>query len=211
MKNIAKVTLSIMLVAGFLFSCENEFIESPDEQSNLEILSLEDLKNDSRIIIYEERNKEFLQNILNIKKVKELSSKKILNEDELQQLSIAIGFDSFEEYAEYYKMQKKLLNSLENDYNILAYETEAIEIALSVNNTDLLHRTSSTCEDTCNTTAVNCIGAAGAGAVIGHIGCVSADITVIAGVICHAAVAAVQYFVQDECLNQHEACLADCL
>lgn len=193
-----------------LFTCENESIDDQSEQINLEIFNLEKLQSDIRFKSYLEKNQNFIDNIKDANLVKALAEKENLNEQDLKRLSIAIGFKSYEEYLEYYESQKSTLIKLENDYKLSSYQISDIEEAIIITNAPVVSGQPNDCVKSCNRTSFNCQGAATAGAAVAHIGCLSADVTVIGGIVCHAAVAAVQYFVLDECINQEEQCLSRC-
>jgi hypothetical protein len=203
-----KILLGLSLIIIIAFSCENDEVNEKIISQNL---SLENLKKDSRTVEYLKVNKDLLKKIKDISKVQELSSKENLNNSELQELSIALGFKSYNEYINYYRNQTLLLKSLENDYKISTYNEEDIEKALFVNNKNVASKTSSACMQRCSRTANNCLGASTAAAVLGHTGCLALDVTIVGGIVCHAAILAGQYFVQDECLNQSQQCYEKCL
>jgi hypothetical protein len=211
MKNILKYLLSLSILTGILISCNNEGVTIQEENSFSETLSLENLKTDVRMSGYLNRNKELLQGIRDINKVQELSSKGNLSNSELKQLSIAMGFDSFNSYKAYYKGQTNLLNNLEKDYVLSNYTATEIDKALFYENENYtLNARGGFCEQSCNRTFTNCMGLTTTAALMAHAGCIALEPTVIGGIVCHGIALAAQYFAQDECANQGEKCKRDC-
>ncbi len=201
MKNFKKIMFGIVLSLTFL-ACS-------DEEPSLEVLNIKNLKNDSRLKSYIEENQKFINNISDIKTVNKLLKKENLNNQELEKLSIAIGFGSLEAYLKHYNNQTDILISLENEYKLSTYSKEDFKNILLDNGYYGIAK-SDDCSESCTRTARNCIIGAAAVATIGHVACLSADVTVIVGVICHAAVAVLQVVVQDECLNQQVQCYNAC-
>jgi hypothetical protein len=58
----------------------------------------------------------------------------------------------------------------------------------------------------CERVRHNCIIGAGAGAVIAHVGFAAADVTIVLGIICHAAVITLQAVISDTCNANAEDC-----
>ena len=71
-------------------------------------------------------NQELLIQIKDINKIQELSSKETLNNSELNEMALAMGFESYDEYLDYTKIQKDLLISLNKDYNLTNYDATDI-------------------------------------------------------------------------------------
>jgi hypothetical protein len=205
MNKIFKIILSTVLI-GTLFACQNE---SVDNEINTELLNLKNLKIDSRFISYSDKNQNLINNIKDINTITSLTEKENLTEQELHQLSLAFGFKSFEKYEEYYESQKAILLELENDYNLSSYNSVDIENVLIMDDVPSAAK-SGNCHSYCSRTHTNCVGAVISAATLSHVGCLSADITVVAGIVCHGAVAALQYFAHDECNNQSEQCHENC-
>lgn len=55
-------------------------------------------------------NQELLNKIKDINKIQELSSKETLNNSELNEMVLAMGFKSYNEYLEYSKIQKRFIS-----------------------------------------------------------------------------------------------------
>jgi hypothetical protein len=60
--------------------------------------------------------------------------------------------------------------------------------------------------DPCETIRRNCIGSVAAQAAVMHIGCAALDISVIGGIICHAAAFTYQYTAGNNCNAEAEKC-----
>lgn len=182
MKNIFKIFLSLTIIAGILISCDNENIN--EKSSIFKSLSLENLKKDTRMQKYLSLNSKLVSGIIDINKVKELSSKENLNSVELEQLSISLGFDSFQDYRLYYNIQTNLLREIEKDYNITAYNETEIYKALFSEYTNYSAK-GGPCEDSCWRTFRNCMGLTTTAALTAHAGCIALDPTIIGGIACH--------------------------
>ncbi len=116
-----RFNLLIILITSILFSC------SSNEDENIsEIFFLKDLKNDSRMLEYLNANQEVINKIKNINIVQELTSKENLNELELNQLSLALGFNSYNQHENYYRNQNDLLANLNSDYSLSNYSSSEI-------------------------------------------------------------------------------------
>ena len=154
-------------------------------------------------------NQELLIQIKDINKIQELSSKETLNNSELNEMALAMGFESYDEYLDYTKIQKDLLISLNKDYNLTNYDATDIYGVLYVEDENVAYRRD--CGSSCDRTYRNCMGASTAAAFAAHAGCIGLDPMIIGGIICHGAALAVQYFVQDECGNQGLSCHRGCI
>jgi len=210
MKNIFKTLLSLSIVTGVLFSCENEKVKIKEENSFSQTLSLEELQEDIRMEEYLSSNTELLHGITDINRVQKLSSKENLSTIELEQLSISLGFDSFKSYNIYYKNQTTLLKNLEKDYGLTNYTATEINNVLFYENLNYASRGGGACEGSCWRSFKNCMGLTTTAALTAHAGCIALDPTIIAGIACHGIALAAQYFAQDECSNQASKCFRKC-
>ena len=212
-------TISILLM---LFISSLAFIQCNDSDGNMgeeiiennSILSIEELHKDKRLNNYIEKELKIISNIKSPLVVKELTLKNELNKDEIEKLSIAMGFNSSSEYINFYKSQKETLLSIQNDYNFNSQNQNIIEKEILKNyllEKEFTSRSDvSDCLDSCDRTERNCVGTTMAATIAGHAGCVATDVTVIGGIVCHGAVALAQYFALDECVNQREICGRGC-
>lgn len=159
---------------------------------------------DRRLVTYINNNDALVNQITNPKKLLLLTSKANLSPGEKEELAKIMGFDNLESYIEFVEKQNKLLVPIVKEYNLNdKVQLQKFGMILSENANSILMR------NNCARTLRNCVGAAASGAVLAHVGCLSADITVVAGIVCHAAVAGVQYFAQDECNNSYESCISN--
>lgn len=206
---------NLLLVATFsllsLFSCNRD---SNTDHGITTSKPIEAIVKDSRFISFETNEANAVLNIKDIKTVKELSGKGYLNSEELLKLSKALGFNNTQDYLNFYQNQQKLIKEINYDYNLneksnldkvqkLIITENVFSNNLTASNKNNIAYLS---PESCKRSYRNCMGAAASGALIAHVGCAAADLTIVAGAICHSAVLAAQYFAQDECGNQYENC-----
>ncbi len=201
MKYISKVAFVIIL-SLLIFSCDNneEIISNKDNIVNL--------KKDKKFIELINNKVSTIENIKDIEKVNYLIEKKELNENELNELAIALGFSNINDYILYIENEYKTQNYLDKEYNISKIEPFDMEIIVS----ETLQSSFQLKSDDCNCERIrrNCLGEAFAASVIGHVGCASLDLAVLPGIICHAAVLSAQYFASDNCNANAENCVNNC-
>jgi len=202
MKNISKITILLFIIL-VTFSCVNK-----EDNSNIKLNNLENLKNDNRFIELLNNKKTAITNIKDIEKAILLNEKENLTENDVNELVKALGFKNIEEYSKYINKEIKLELELENDYNISEIPLIDLEnLTISVLETGNLKK-----GDPCNCERmrINCIGIATSASIVGNIGCASLDIAIIPGIICHAAVLTAQYLASDSCNASAENCVSGC-
>ena len=201
MKKIIITFTAACLATLAVLSCTRS-----DEDSKLDtsVKNVENIMSDSRLVKYINNNDALVNQITNPKRLLELTSKSNLSTLEKVELAKTMGFSSLGNYIDFVEKQNKLLLPIVKEYN-LRDEKQLAKFGMIVadNANSILMRAN------CARTLKNCIGGAAAGALLAHVGCISADITVVAGIVCHAAVAGVQYFAQDECQNSYEGCVGN--
>lgn len=133
-----------------------------------------------------------------------------LSEEQIEILSIAIGFESANDYIELIKHQNNLLLELDEDYAILSFnESELFHVVSETiieNNTEFY--SSDPCN--CNSRYNNCMTGALTNAAILHIGCGVLDLTIIAGIACHTIVTIDHITNERECSFQKDDCKRNC-
>lgn len=199
-KIIIKLTTVCVITLAFI-SCTRADDDTKLEKS---VKNVETIMSDSRLVKYINNNDALVNQITNPKRLLELTSKSNLSALEKDELSKIMGFTSLENYVDFVEKQNKLLLPIIREYNLGdEKQLQKVGIIVAENTNSVLMRTN------CARTLKNCVGGAAAGALLGHVGCLSADITVVAGIVCHAAVAGIQYFAQDECQNSYEGCIGN--
>lgn len=139
------------------------------------------------------------------KKIAEIVKDDVVDEKELIELPKALGYYSMESFKKVQQSKLNHLKALEKKFNIsklkATFVTDAIFIAwdkLEVYSDD---------KDLCMRERRNCFGIVNGTALGAHFACAGLDLTIIAGLACHASVAAVQYFALDNCQIEYERCI----
>lgn len=180
-------------------------------------LKLEDLKNDETFKEY--GKEEFLVNS-RIKKedlgaIKQSIDDNHLSVEELGKIHTYYGFENHEEYLAYLKRQDERLNKLEKDYLFSKEDKEEVRKAFDdayfnlYTNEDyqqLLGTSGVEERSSCYTGYKRCVTSAAAYAVIEHIGCGVADLTVVIGIICHSAVLTLHMNAIEDCRDSYYDC-----
>ncbi len=193
--------ISFLLIS--LYSCNNQ---EESEVTSVKIESIENLINDPSFIAmmgnYSSKN----SNILDINLALELTSRDDLSNQEILDLSSALGFSTPEDMLSFFNDQAIFALDIEERYKISTYDIEYLHSILLSDDS----AKNSGCIDRCSVRSTNCIVAATATAVVAHLGCATLDITIIAGVICHGAVTANQYIENSNCRLDLEDCIDNC-
>lgn len=180
------------------YSCDKQ-----DEVISNEIESIENLRDDPSFIqMMNAISSPSKSNNLNLDLALELTSRDDLTDLKLVILSNALGFIDLEEMKTFLTNQIKLSIDIEERYTISNYDIEYIQNILLSDD----FSKSSPCTDRCFGRSENCIIAATATAVVAHLGCATLDFTVIGGIICHSAVATIQYVENSNCQYDLDDC-----
>lgn len=208
LSDLRKPYLASFLAGLVLFvSCNPE--QQIDVQNNEKLVErLKDSKTLEEVI---SMTNESLNRIVDIGIIKELSVKDDLSEVEIEKLSIAMGYESIEHYRDFQNDFKSKLNTLKDEYNIGNLTQQEIKkVILNVILEKNLIPSKSNDPCNCYRIARNCIASVTATAVAAHLGCAGLDLTIIAGIICHAAVLVIQGAETDSCVANRDRCLAKC-
>lgn len=186
---------------SIFLSCSSEQDVTLSEENSSEDISK--MGKDELFINLIEENERMVNQITNLNKAKELTSKDYtLSNDELNELSISLGFSNLNEYIDFYNIQKTNLIKLNDKYNVQMYDENTLnEVVLESFNENYLFRSNN-----CERVRRNCLIGAGARAVIAHVGLAAADVTIFLGIACHAAVITLQAVVSDTCNANAEDC-----
>ncbi len=105
-----------------LFSCENEDTVIQEEQD------ISEMAKDEVFINLVKNNANVINQISNIERAKELTSKDYdLSNEELNELSVSLGFADLNAYKKFYKGQRKSLIELNKKYNLESYDDFTIQ------------------------------------------------------------------------------------
>ena len=214
MKNFFKIILSVTLFIGLLSSCENEEVDTFEDISQM--------TKDKIFSDFIEKEYSVINQISDIDQVLKLSQKnESLSKEELNELSIALGFNNYQEYEDFYLEQKKSLEKLDAKYNYRSYGDEEIQRLIE---RDLKNMESYTLyveklfavdettlrlkSNNCQELAENCVYTANVVAFTAHLGCATLDVTIIFGLGCHASVYALHRLQQNKCILDYENCIS---
>lgn len=198
MKNIIKITLSTFIASVLLFSC------SKDEYAIEEQNTFENIDNLSKDVTFKNSLEESIHvvtQIENLDKVETLLQKGELSEMELEELSRALGFKNLSAYKDFINKQALDLNQLNLKYDLNTLDQNTIQSAAIESFSEELAT-----KNNCERIRRNCIINAAAAATVAHLGCGALDVTVVAGVVCHAAVVIAQAATSDNCNAAAEDC-----
>jgi hypothetical protein len=192
------------LTSSIFLSCSSDQDKTQTEENNFEDISK--MAKDELFINLVDENERMINQITNLDKAKELTSKDYtLSNDELNELSVSLGFTNLNEHIDFYNNQKINLIKLNDKYNVQMYDESTLnELVLESYNENYLFKSNN-----CERVRRNCIVGAAAGAVIAHVGCVAADVTIVLGIVCHAAVVIGQAVISDTCNANAEDCEND--
>ncbi|KAF2520030.1 hypothetical protein E0W68_02040 [Flavobacterium salilacus subsp. salilacus] len=119
--------------------------------------------------------------------------------------ALSLGLSDFNDYVEFNDKQQERINSLDRQYGFNNSFTEGEKIELFIIGFDQLLEPTA---DNCRRRLRNCRNTAHAGALVAHLGCGTLDLTVIAGLICHGAVAVGHSAALDDCQLDYEECIS---
>lgn len=170
---------------------------------------ISDLNKDPNFISYTKNEYYFVSKAKNNDLLKKINEDKILTKEELP-LFYELFSTNENEYNTFVMSQNSILNSLEKKYNLSKYPQEELNTILVPLIEEILSTTITTTAEKRNckgvyiaTLALNASVAYGA-----HTACLGADVTVVAGILCHGAVfvgqAAANYIAGED----YQDCLA---
>lgn len=164
---------------------------------------LSKLSQDVNFKLYLKNQFEFTKKATDINKLKELLSDSKIDKSEINAFYKAFSTNE-ENFSTYIKVQNNLYTSLNDEYNLDEVSQEVlIPIIEEVYIKDLLP----VLESTCRERYIRAITTAAAFAVIEHAGCIALDPTVLGGILCHGAVALIQWNAGQDALDAYHACI----
>lgn len=165
---------------------------------------LSKLSQDVNFKLYLKNQFEFTKKATDINKVKELLSDGKIDESEINAFYRAFSTNEAN-FSTYIKVQNNLYTSLNEVYNLDEVNQDVlIPIIEDVYITDLIQVLE---RSTCRQKYVRAITTAAAAAVIGHGGCIALDPTVLGGILCHGAVAVLQWNAGQDALDAYHECI----
>lgn len=212
MKTILKTLFVIILsMLSFSFTTNNEKEET--------YKPIQELSSDARFIGLLEDQIQLINNTKDLKTLASYDSKENLSNADINKISTLLGYKSRAEYERSVKSKVTVIKALEKDYNLSKYSKgQLTQIGLTTMNSPsfriavpvVIDGDVSECERLCENSRIACIAAAAAAATAGHVACLAADVTVVLGIACHAAVAATQAAVSYQCNTTAEQCVFAC-
>ena len=124
----------------------------------------------------------------------------------MEVFSETLGFSSYKSYLIYLEDRVGTIIELDKKYNL---NEDKVLNAISAR----LDGSSTGMSGGCNCTRINnnCLAGVLSASIIGHLGCATLDVTVIAGVICHSAVTIGHVAGSDNCNATAENCIRTCV
>lgn len=214
MKNILKTLFVIILsMLSFSFTINNEKEEA--------YKPIQELSSDARFIGLLQDQLQLVNNAKDLKTLASYDSKESLSNADINKISTLLGYSGRAEYERSVKSKVAVIKALEKDYNLSQYSKgQLTQISLTTMNSRSFKAAividgkpggdTSECERLCENSRIACIAAAAAAATAGHVACLAADVTVILGIACHAAVAATQAAVSYQCNTTAAQCVHAC-
>jgi hypothetical protein len=184
-----------------IYACETDQVDIQTEVIGTKQLQSSEVFDDVLIM-----TQEAYERIVDYDIVLEFSKKSDLSQDESRLLAEAMGYRSLEDFEAFNLSLKEKLNTLESEFNIGALSQEDLESLIEEKNQEKFGG------DPCNCfgMAQNCLNSVTAAAVIAHLGCTTLDLTIVGGILCHAAVLVVQHSESNNCFNNRNHCLQQC-
>lgn len=209
--------LGILLILITGLSCSdnesfeyNNYAEEPTVQ-NKDYTN--HLTKDFRFIEYVHLNKNFIESIdysnLDIELIEDLINRDDLTNEELEILAKAIGYEDIDSFKSFNNYQNKLILELDKEFHILSLsEVELYDSVLLVLNDD--NNTTYNMGCFCDRKRSNCQMNAVAQLVLANIGCAAADVTIILGLMCHAAATTYGSTMLNNCELEYQICKKNC-
>lgn len=181
------------ILFSLLFFCATSFNANAQNDVSTDPLLIEIFTNyDSEIA-----------RVNDIGKIKEYLADNVLTENEISNLYIFMGYKTHEEMLTFIREQNNKLSILSKKYNLGRYSTEQLKSQFESGYKN--HSTSNAVDD-CSSEHTNCIASVASQAVIMHLGCASLDLTVVAGIICHASALVYQHTSSNNCTITYRRC-----
>lgn len=202
------LAFAVMILGTFaITSCSNE--ENSETQVNNNFLKREgvlDLSEDPDFIElynlfldYKDKNRDVQQINYFITKIEHDEE---LSNEEIELFAQSMGYVSREEASEYAQRFVDLSVSLDNRHNISYMEQGELEDIFIAGFGSYQNHSGD-----CERRRGNCFARAASLATLAHLGCAALDLTVVLGLLCHAAVTVAWMADNDDCKLEYEDCV----
>lgn len=198
----------------FLVSCSSDFdnnnagsISTSDSNSRTKSNDISNLGNDEYFQTFINNEDNLVKNIKDKKAISIMYSDNNITEDELKTFYKVAGFESEISFINYYNSQLDLLRKLDNKYNLGKYSQEELKIILVNALEEGLNNKLVSKAGPCERKLRNDMLIIAAESYAMHMACGLADLTVIAGVICHGAVIVYHAASNDNATIAYEDCI----
>lgn len=212
MKNIKKFTLGILgatILSLGLYACSNDDATTVNttEQTTMVARGFDDITE----LALDEDFIEFVNlNLIdsetlhyNINLVNTILEDNVVTEDEIELVPIALGYSGMTSYKAGLGSKLNLLKKVDQKFELVRFTQgeliQAIDISIG-------HIDSTTLND-CKREKRNCYNIALATATLGHFACGGLDLTIVAGLACHGAVALAHVAMNDNCEIAYNRCI----
>lgn len=206
--------LILLNVFVFLVSCSSDFdnnnagsISTSDSNSRTKSNDISNLGNDEYFQTFINNEDNLVKNIKDKKAISIMYSDNNITEDELKTFYKVAGFESEISFINYYNSQLDLLRKLDNKYNLGKYSQEELKIILVNALEEGLNNKLVSKAGPCERKLRNDMLIIAAESYAMHMACGLADLTVIAGVICHGAVIVYHAASNDNATIAYEDCI----
>lgn len=203
MKKITNLLFALLFLVTVV-SCNKE-----NETLVKDVKPIEELKTDTRLFKLIDINLSLTSKVVNKDVAIKLLNKDNLSKEELNQLSLSLGFKNSLDYQNLIFQQANLSNELIADYDLRNfdenYKKNIILESINIRNQKIKLFLE---ENNCERKRRNCLGVVAATATAAHLTCISADFTVVLGTLCHGAAIAYQILAGDTCNADAEDCQA---
>lgn len=201
----SKFAMMVICVIA-LVSCSIEDNIELESQNNLKAL-----QNDQKFISSVESTLDLVDMVVDVEKIKSLQDNPNLGIIEINELSSAMGFQSFDEFEAYMVRQKENYDLLEKQYELSSYSYEDLTNLIESYLNTTIDNTKPISDDcNCERIRINCNTEVMAAALVATWGCAAVDWTGIGAIVCHSAVIIAQIVASDNCNANAENCRRDC-
>lgn len=157
---------------------------------------------------YLENQFEFLKNCNSTSELRKIFADSKVDESELKLFYVAFSTTE-KDFLNYLIKQNNLINSIEEKLKLSKLSKSELTTIFD-REIELIYSQESTNNKTapdCKRRFLNQIVANSAAAYVGHLTCISLDVTVFAGIACHAAVGIAQYVANDNAHLDYLSCI----
>jgi len=216
MKKI-KISIFSIFTIGVLswgiISCNSEESTVPQQeilnnQAKTQDFKAQDLASDSDFITYVSLSAEEAKLPKNHEALTKIMKDGTVDTEEIEQLPFVIGYDTKDLFIEVQQKKLNALNAADVKWNLKKMDpillTDAILLVW-----DQIDYMSLSDSNLCKRERRNCYGIANSTAIGAHFACGTLDLTIAAGIVCHGAVLAAHYYMNDNCDIAYERCIKD--